>query len=102
MKQYLHPDYYYNHEDQDWDELYSHVDHCLESLRQSVMCSADINVYTLKWTPHSRYKPTVKVPQPHACVNWATLHDWMKERAASLDDMVGPPESLYEGHDGSH
>ncbi|KAH6633942.1 hypothetical protein B0J18DRAFT_405658 [Chaetomium sp. MPI-SDFR-AT-0129] len=97
IKQYLHPDYYYNHEEQDWKELYSHVDHCLESLRQEILCSADVNVYTLKWTRHSRVKPTVKVPQPHACVDWQALHGWMKGRAARLDDMVGPPDSLYEG-----
>ncbi|KAK4040643.1 hypothetical protein C8A01DRAFT_15489 [Parachaetomium inaequale] len=98
IKQYIHPQYYYGHEEQNWDELYSHVDHCLESLRQEVLCSADVNVYTLKWTRHSRFKPTVKVPQPHACVDWAALHGWMKGRAARLDDMVGPPESLYEDH----
>ncbi|KAK3399799.1 hypothetical protein B0T20DRAFT_406986 [Sordaria brevicollis] len=97
LKQYLHPEYYYGHEQQDWDELYSHVDHCLESLRQEILCNADVNVYTLKWTPHSRFKPTVKVPQPHACVDWDALHGWMKGRQARLEDMVGPPESLFEG-----
>jgi len=95
IKQYLHPEYYYDHEAQDWDELYSHVDHCLESLRQEVLCTADVNVYTLEWTKHSRFKPTVRVPQPHACVDWENVHDWMKSRAAGLDDMVGPPDSLY-------
>ncbi|KAI1093972.1 hypothetical protein F5B19DRAFT_448205 [Rostrohypoxylon terebratum] len=97
LKQYLHPEYYYSHEEQNWDELYSHVDHCLESLRQELMCNADINVYTLEWTPHSRFKPAVRVPQPHACVDWISLHSWMKERAARSVDMVGPPESLYKG-----
>ncbi|CCC12656.1 hypothetical protein SMACR_05618 [Sordaria macrospora] len=99
LKQYIHRDYYYDHETQDWDELYSHVDHCLESLRQEILCNADVNVYTLKWTPHSRFKPTVKVPQPHACVDWEALHGWMKGRQARLEDMVGPPESLFEGKD---
>ncbi|KAK4170117.1 hypothetical protein QBC43DRAFT_249171 [Cladorrhinum sp. PSN259] len=96
IKQYLHPDYYYAHESQDWKELYSHVDHCLESLRQEILCSADVNVYTLKWTKHSRFKPTVKVPQPHACVDWDALHEWMRGRAARLDEMVGPPEGMFE------
>ncbi len=96
IKQYLHPEYYYQGE-QAWEELFSHADHCLESLRQTVMCSADVSVYALKWTPHSRYKPSVMVPQPHACVDWEALHLWMSGRAASLDDIVGPPEDLYEG-----
>ncbi|KAF2193130.1 hypothetical protein K469DRAFT_551912, partial [Zopfia rhizophila CBS 207.26] len=93
---YVHPDYYYNHENQDWKELYSHIDHCLESLRQTLICQADVSVYTLKWTPHSRFKPTVKVPQPHACVDWGRLHEWMKRRSARLEDMVPPDPSLYK------
>ncbi|KAI7784466.1 uncharacterized protein LA080_009965 [Diaporthe eres] len=52
IKQYLHPEYYYTG-DQNWEELFMHVDHCLESLRQTVMCSADVSVYTLEWTPHN-------------------------------------------------
>ncbi|KAI1415269.1 hypothetical protein F5Y13DRAFT_196625 [Hypoxylon sp. FL1857] len=95
IKQYMHPEYYYQG-DQAWEELFLHADHCLESLRQVVLCSADVSPYTLEWTPHSRYKPAVRVPQAHACVNWEALHEWMSARAASLDDVVGPPESLYE------
>jgi len=101
IKQYMHRDYYYQG-DQQWDELFFHADHCLESLRQAVMCAADVSVYTLEWTPHSRYKPAVRVPQAHACVNWEALHEWMLGRAASLDDVIGPPESLYEGSSLAH
>lgn len=93
IKQYLHPDYYYGHEDQDWDELYSHADHCLESLRQELLCNADISVYTLKWAAH-KVKPIVKDPQPHACVDWKALHGWMQGRASRLEDMVRQPESV--------
>lgn len=107
IKQYFHPEYYYPGE-QAWDELFMHVDHCLESLRQVVMCSADVSVYTLQWTPHNRHKPAVKVPQPHACTDWEALHEWMLGRSASLSDAVGPPEILYDdvrasvGHHGDH
>ena len=74
-----------------------HVDHCLESIRQEVLCSANVNVYTLRWTPHNRFMPAVSVSQPNACVDWDALHEWMKGRAARQDDMVGPPESLFQG-----
>ncbi|KAM7206460.1 protein of unknown function (DUF3328) domain containing protein [Naviculisporaceae sp. PSN 640] len=87
IKQYLHPEYYYD-EDEDWDELYHHVDHCLESLRQQILCSADTNIYTLKWTSHSKTKPSISIPQPNACVNWDVLHSWMLSRAAKYDDLV--------------
>lgn len=96
MKQYLHKDYYYGQEEQDWDELFAHVDHCLESIRQYIVCKADVNVFTLVWTAHSRTKPSTHVPQQHACVDWEPLQEWMIARAARGDQMVGPPESLYE------
>jgi len=90
IKQYLHPEYYYGHEEQDWHELYRHVDHCLEALRQQLLCSADVNVYTLKWTPHSKTKPSIVIPQQNACVNWEVLHGWMLGRAAGYNDLVKP------------
>ncbi|KAF2826766.1 hypothetical protein CC86DRAFT_416493 [Ophiobolus disseminans] len=95
--QYFYQDYYYSHEEQNWHELESHaVDHCLESLRQTLLCQADVSVYTLEWTPHSRFKPTVRVSQPHVCVDWPRLHDWMLKRAAKLEDMTPPDPSLYK------
>ncbi|RYC57229.1 hypothetical protein CHU98_g8984 [Xylaria longipes] len=88
IKQYLHPDYYYPGE-QDWAELDWHVDHCLDSVRKEVLCKASADVYTLEWTIHSDERPSVTVPQAHMCVDWESLHSWMKERAAGYDDMDG-------------
>ncbi|KAK4176280.1 hypothetical protein QBC36DRAFT_239196 [Triangularia setosa] len=96
IKQYLHPSYYYPNisttpsGNETWADLTVHVDHCLESLRQEVLCKADTNVYTLHWTPHSKLKPSVKVPQQSVCVDWEGLHGWMKERGVGFGEMVHP------------
>ncbi|KAK4659847.1 hypothetical protein QC762_113200 [Podospora pseudocomata] len=95
IKQYLHPTYYYpdistTPGNETWSDLTSHVDHCLESLRQLVLCTADTNVYTLHWTDHSTLKPSVKVPQPNVCVDWKPLHRWMKGRGVGFGEMVHP------------
>ncbi|KAK0672896.1 hypothetical protein QBC41DRAFT_267617 [Cercophora samala] len=96
IKQYLHPHYYYPtiatapSGNETWADLTSHVDHCLESLRQLVLCTADTNVYTLHWTDHSVLKPSVKVPQPNVCVDWKRLHGWMKGRGVGFGEMVHP------------
>ncbi|CAI6338766.1 unnamed protein product [Periconia digitata] len=95
LRQILNPDYYYS-TDHDWEYLYEHVDHCLESLRQTLMCQADLSIYTLRWTPHSSTKPGVHVPNPNVCVDWDGLHGWMKGRAASLEDVITLPEEIYE------
>ncbi|KAI1416839.1 hypothetical protein F5Y13DRAFT_204207 [Hypoxylon sp. FL1857] len=94
IKQYLYPEYYYKQE-QHWDELRTHIDHCLESLRTELLCKADSSVYTFIWTPQSRIKPGVQITQQAACVDWDNLHEWMKSRAAGIDDMIGPAASLY-------
>jgi len=96
IKQYLYKDYYFpDHDKVDWAEIWMHVDHCLESLRQEVLCNADTSVYALEWTPHSSLRPSVRVPQAHVCVDWNHLHEWMKGRAATNDDMVRPPDSMF-------
>lgn len=121
IRQYFYADYYYSQDD-DWDDLEMHAgknnlyripmtgishadtwllfpDHCIESLRQTLMCSADVSLYTLEWTRHSRHshKPSVRVPQAHACVDWSKLHEWMMDRAALFEKMVPPPGELFEG-----
>ncbi|KAI0448614.1 hypothetical protein F5B21DRAFT_518804 [Xylaria acuta] len=92
IKQYIHPEYYYPG-DQDWVELDWHFDHCLESIRQEILCGGSAEVYTLEWTPASNEKPSVTVPQPRMCVDWESLHSWMKERAVAYGDMVKPTDS---------
>ena len=72
-----------------WENLYMHVDHCLESLRQSAICSPDINIFTLAWEP-GRAKPNIEFPQAHACVDWKVLSAWTKRRAATYMDVVTP------------
>jgi hypothetical protein len=91
----MHPEYYYSDGKQDMAEIYDHVDHCLETLRQELMCSADSSIVALRWTSHNRDKPSVVIPQPRVCVDWNGLHDWMRRRAAKGTDMVRPSDNLY-------
>ncbi|KAJ2981941.1 hypothetical protein NUW58_g6557 [Xylaria curta] len=101
IKQYIHPEYYYPGE-QDWKELDWHFDHCLEAIRQEILCAGSAEVYTLKWMPASDEKPSVTVPQPRMCVDWEALHSWMQGRAALYDDMVKPTHLRPEHSEGSH
>lgn len=76
--------------------LMDNAEHCLEGIRQSVMCQPDLSLYTFEWTPHSRVKPAVHLAQAHSCVDWTRLHEWMRGRAASWDHVPPPPEELYQ------
>lgn len=71
------------------------VDHCLDYLRQSIMCRADYSMYTLYWaTSQQGNKPvlTHHPPKPQKCVNWDKLHAWMQDRSAS-SDMIQKPSA---------
>ncbi|KAI1088570.1 hypothetical protein F5B19DRAFT_485828 [Rostrohypoxylon terebratum] len=90
IKQYLHPEYYYSQGQVDWDGIYEHVDHCLESLRTQTLCRPDLSLYTFTWTPESYIKPAVQVTQESVCVDWEEVHEWMKARAATIHDVIRP------------
>jgi hypothetical protein len=82
--------------------LLSVIDHCIERLRQSVMCHPDLVVYIAEWVGDS-HDPAGKVLRSSAqtaCVNWDYLDDWARKRALerrAFKLKAGPFEN-----DGNH
>ena len=73
------PDYYHPEikEGQTEDLLLGrrHVAHCIDAIRQSLMCSSDITAYTWTWDDElGSHKNNVK--NPHTCRNFDDLRDW--------------------------
>ena len=62
-----------------------HVDHCIDSLRQLVMCRADVAVQTYSWIPTLRI-PWANFKTEHECQNWDALDDWASQRAFDIYD----------------
>ncbi|KAK1981464.1 hypothetical protein LZ30DRAFT_720000 [Colletotrichum cereale] len=62
-----------------------HKDHCLDFLRQSAMCHADVGVITFQWSPESLL-PVANATH-HQCANWEKLARWTKGRTV---DMMKP------------
>ncbi|CCF43200.1 hypothetical protein CH063_12967 [Colletotrichum higginsianum] len=62
-----------------------HKDHCLDFLRQSAMCHADVGVITFQWSPNSLL-PVANATH-HQCANWDKLAQWTKARTV---DMMKP------------
>ena len=59
------------------------LEHCIEILRQGVMCRGDTTLITFHWGH------TVKLPQPdftleHECVNWDSLIGWAGKHAINV------------------
>jgi Mycotoxin biosynthesis protein UstYa len=55
-----------------------HIDHCIESIRQSLTCNADISATTYKWTKSKRIDPVMNVV--HKCRDFDRLQEWVKSR----------------------
>ncbi|PWI72921.1 hypothetical protein PCL_09936 [Purpureocillium lilacinum] len=56
-----------------------HVDHCIESLRQSVMCHSDTSTVTFRWSDTSQsLKP--RLDSVHMCRNFTKIREWALER----------------------
>ncbi|KAK1755484.1 hypothetical protein QBC47DRAFT_413247 [Echria macrotheca] len=56
-----------------------HVDHCIESIRQSVMCHADIATFTYRWSDKDKImKP--ELGSTHICRNFTIVREYAMER----------------------
>lgn len=71
----------------------NHLDHCVDHLRQSLMCGVDISVMPFEWS-ESRHKYVPEFEVPHTCRNFDLIHDWARQHAVT-EDSNG--ELLSEG-----
>lgn len=57
-----------------------HRDHCIDYIRQALMCHADATPVRLEWD-HVGHSLIPKFDQPHTCRNFELLHAWGRARA---------------------
>ncbi|KAK0609935.1 hypothetical protein B0T17DRAFT_629454 [Bombardia bombarda] len=62
-----------------------HRNHCLEVLRQGIMCNADVSVNTFFWENPRKIKGDRSGPRK--CTNWDRLQAWADERTVQYDDI---------------
>ncbi|KAF1964142.1 hypothetical protein BU23DRAFT_575930 [Bimuria novae-zelandiae CBS 107.79] len=58
-----------------WED---HVAHCLDSIRLSLQCNADVSLITWKWIK-GYGNPWPDFRAKHECRNWDDVLDWTKE-----------------------
>ncbi|TIC91776.1 Oxidase ustYa [Colletotrichum higginsianum] len=95
-----------------------HNEHCIDFLRQSAMCHADIGLITYSW--HADQRMPIANATSHQCVRWDRLAAWTHERAVDMmkpdwlmhptmgpaypdgqGDSLGAAESPHLGHEHS-
>ncbi|KAM7185569.1 protein of unknown function (DUF3328) domain containing protein [Rhypophila sp. PSN 637] len=80
LKQYTWREHYFPNITADEERLNRlHTDHCLEILRQAVLCHADVSLFTLQWSEGSR-QPRADFSQEHQCADFDAINAWAAER----------------------
>ncbi|KAI1762538.1 hypothetical protein GGR53DRAFT_532566 [Hypoxylon sp. FL1150] len=99
---FLYRDRYYENitEAQDY-YLRRHLDHCLESLRMTIMCHGNTGLYTFAWTSPNQGKPVSQSNARSVCVSWNSIKDWSHSREIpGTEKVMGPyPMPMKNCHD---
>lgn len=102
IRQHLAPEYYaetgYSHTASVYPP---HIEHCIESLRQFVMCHADATMLTWYWPaekpqPGEKYFPKTNYTFHEQCVNWPKLQEWAIQNSFELSpETISHPDYGY-------
>ncbi|KAI0530390.1 hypothetical protein GGR58DRAFT_493584 [Xylaria digitata] len=73
----------------------AHSDHCIDFIRQALMCHANVAMYTTKWIAesHAPQFAVISGGGQSTCVKWESLNDWALQRAlipGSYKYLPGP------------
>ncbi|KAI1136544.1 hypothetical protein F5Y05DRAFT_414804 [Hypoxylon sp. FL0543] len=84
LHQSLHKDYYQTRSvvwNMSAEMRHSHWDHCIEALRQYVICNADTTVVTHNWFERVNV-PIASQDNPRRCADWDAHFRWQLDRQA--------------------
>lgn len=70
-------------------------DHCLETIRQAILCNAEPTFVTYYWLDKDKIKGN-RTGLRH-CVNWENIQSWAEGRTVQLDPATFVAKSLVEG-----
>ncbi|KAF3405458.1 hypothetical protein DPV78_002509 [Talaromyces pinophilus] len=81
--------------------LETHLYHCLETLRQTIMCHADPGVVGYKFVRGRERRPFPDFNTPHKCRDWRGMIDWayrhrVPGHPAEKDFVPGVDEVVYD------
>lgn len=85
VRKSYYSDYY--HDPNPIEDQQDHFDHCVDLLRQVIMCHGDISLHTYQWKDDYRW-PWPTMQTEHQCRNWDKLMEWSKEH--SIPSLTGP------------
>lgn len=60
-----------------------HADHCIETLRKSIMCQADVSPIFVEKDPNAPALVRADFNVMKKCRNWDKIHHWVRENAVA-------------------
>ncbi|KUI69123.1 hypothetical protein VM1G_04712 [Cytospora mali] len=59
-----------------------HADHCIDAIRQALMCHANTALYTAEWLNDKQHpiNMELKTAKHATCLKWETLDSWARQR----------------------
>ncbi|KAI1112560.1 hypothetical protein F5Y14DRAFT_267176 [Nemania sp. NC0429] len=88
--------YYSNMTTEDENYVQGHLDHCLESLRLTIMCYGNPSVYSFVWNDLEETKPATKSNSKSVCAKWDTIETWGLSRMVSTNPKLQLPLELVD------
>jgi hypothetical protein len=87
VRKHLDLDYYESSMTLPMEYRRIHIDHCMDQLRQAVMCHGDLTPVTLKpvWVggesgKHEKLYLLGQTERMHTCRRWEDIREWVTER----------------------
>lgn len=71
------------------EDLHGHLDHCIDALRQFVMCQSDTNVFPFRF-PFNDGDPWPDYSSPRVCRNFQKVRQWAVDHG--VEQGVGEPD----------
>ncbi|KAG8156492.1 hypothetical protein KVR01_013596 [Diaporthe batatas] len=67
-------------------KTWAHVDHCIDSVRQQLMCQADIAAFTFDWRAEKILEPMIDTI--HVCRNFTKIQEWAENHYVNLTNAM--------------
>lgn len=62
-----------------------HTDHCLETLRRTIMCHGNVGLYSFVWDDPAAWKPSLRSNSKSVCARWSSIENWAYSRKTALN-----------------
>jgi mycotoxin biosynthesis protein UstYa len=79
-----------------------HVDHCIETLRMNLMCTADVTPYLIWNDPDGVKGETPSFNTLHKCRKWEPIVNWVKEHVIFNGTAKGAAEEMAKANMWNH